>query len=149
MAKTKDTKPAEPAMVPGEITVAPKTTRITTVSVKIKRELDTGYLPFLRYMHKNSYKQPPFGMRDASKAYIDIFMSAEVGDDEDPDAVCRQLAQQAHAIADRELRNEYPDAFPVVSKRDEPGVTEMQAGSIPEEAYTIQSTEIERKVEDF
>ena len=35
----------------------PKRTRITTVSVRVKRELDVGYLPFLRWMKKNNWKK--------------------------------------------------------------------------------------------
>ena len=59
MEKTTPTLPAEQEV---------KQTRVTTVSVRVKQELDTGYLPFLRYMQKTNWKNPPFGMRDATRA---------------------------------------------------------------------------------
>ena len=119
-----------------------RTTRITTVSVKVKREVDLGYLPFLRYMKKNQYKQPPFGMRDASRASFEMYLSAEVGDDISVDELAAQLAQQGHAIADRELRKEYPESFPKASAPAETPV-------IPDESFVIATTEVERKVEEY
>src|SRR5215211_1254313 len=89
----------------------PKQTRITTVSIRVKCELDTGYIPFLRYMKKTNYKNPPFGMRDATRATFEVWMSAEVGSDMTAEQVIQMLSQQGHAIADRELRQHYPNSF--------------------------------------
>jgi len=115
------------------------TTRITTVSVRIKTELDAGYLPFLRYMKKNQWKNPPFGMRDATRATFEVYMSAEVGNDMTVEEVITQLAQQGHAIADRELRQQYPEAFPQVAAKV------AEAPEVPEEAFVIASTTVERR----
>lgn len=115
-------------------------TRITTVSVKVKREVDLGYLPFLRYMKKNNYKQPPFGMRDASRASFEIYLSAELGEDMTVEQLATELSKQGHAIADRELRGQYPESF-LAAKAETPVV--------PEEVFVISSTEVERKVEEF
>jgi len=117
----------------------PKTTRITVVSVKVKREVDLGFVPFMEYVKKlGPNKQPGFGYRDASRATFEIFMSAELGDDTTADELARDLSLQAHAIADRELRQNYPHAFKAAVKAE-----------VPEEAFTIQSTVIERQVEEI
>ena len=115
-------------------------TRITTASVRVKTELDTGYIPFLRYMKKTNYKNPPFGMRDATRATFEIWMSAEVGADMTPEQVITMLSQQGHAIADRELRQQYPNSFWNVGPAK---VAETPAEAVmPDEAYVIASTEI-------
>jgi len=126
---------------PAEQEPVTKVTTIETVSVKVKVELDAGYLPFIRYMKRNNWKQPPFGMRDATRVTMDIFMSAKVGDNVDVDHLATDLAERAYAIADRELRNEYPDSFPAAK---------AEAPQVPEESYIIASTTIERQTaEDF
>jgi hypothetical protein len=118
------------------------TTRITTVSVRIKTELDAGYLPFLRYMKKNNYKNPPFGMRDATRATFEVYMSASIGDDMTPEQAITMLSEQGYAIADRELRQQYPDSFPATAKVAEvPGV--------PDEAFIVSSTVVERPEEEI
>ena len=117
-------------------------TRITTVSVKVSREVDLGFLPFLRYMVKNKWKQPPFGMRDASRAKFEIYLSANVGEDMTAEQAAEMLALQGHAIADRELRKEYPDSFPK-------GAAKAETPEVPDEAFVIASTVVERKVEEF
>jgi hypothetical protein len=113
-----------------------KPTRITTVSVRVKQELDTGYLPFLRWMKKNNWKNPPFGMRDATRATFEIWMSAEVGTDMSPEQVIQTLATQGHALLNQELRAQYPEAFPQTPKPAEP------KAEVPDEAFLIASTEV-------
>jgi hypothetical protein len=92
-------------------------------------------------MRKNNYKTPPFGMRDATRATFEVWMNAEVGEDMTPEQVITMLSQQGYAIADRELRNEYPDSFPATNNAETP--------QVPDEAYLIASTTVERKVEEF
>ena len=117
----------------------PKQTRITTVSVRVKQELDAGYAPFIRYMKKNAYKTPPFGMRDATRATMEVWMSAEVGTDMTVEQVINMLSQQGHAIVDNELRQHYPNSFFSGGAK----VAETPAAAeIGDEAYVIQSTEI-------
>ena len=122
-------------------------TRVTVVSVRVKRELDAGYVPFLRYMKKTQYKNPPFGMRDATRATFEVFMSAEVGDDMTAEEVITELSRQGHAIADRELRQEYPEAFPQVPAAG--GPVKTVEPEVLEEAFLIASTTVERPQEDF
>ena len=114
-------------------------TRITTVSVRVKQELDAGYAPFIRYMRKTNFKKPEFGMRDATRATMEVWMSAEVGTDMTPEQVIQMLSQQGHAIVDHELRQHYPNSFFTGGAKvaDTPAVVE-----VPDEAYVIASTEI-------
>ena len=123
----------------------PKRTRITTVSVRVKRELDVGYLPFLRWMKKNNWKKPEFGMRDATRATLEAWMSAEVGDDMTPEQALNMLIEQGHALVDGQLRAQYPESFPVTVKTT-PVETHPQ---IPEEAFVIASTEVETTTEEY
>lgn len=117
-------------------------TKVTIVSAKVSIELDAGYVPFMEVVRFYKGKNIPFGMRDATRVKFDIFMSAEVGEGDDPDAVTTSLLRQAHAIADRELRAVYPESFEEAEKIE-----------VPEEAFTIQSTVVERQAvpvgEDF
>ena len=113
-------------------------TRITTVSVRVKQELDIGYMPYLRYMKKTNWKSPPFGMRDATRATFEIWMSAEVGTDMTAEQVINMLSQQGHALLNQELRSQYPDAFPQAPKL----AVETKAAEVPEEAFIIASTEV-------
>jgi hypothetical protein len=133
MSETTQTPPAEQETK----------TRITTVSVRVKQELDTGYLPFLRWMKKNNWKNPPFGMRDATRATFEIWMSAEVGTDMTAEQAVQALASQGHALLDQELRAHYPEAFP-----HKAAVTEK--AEVPEEAFIIASTEVvDAPAEDY
>jgi hypothetical protein len=119
-------------------TVEPKSTTIKTVSVKVRHEVDLGYVPFIAYMRKMGHKNPPFGMRDASRATFDIFLSAELGDEMTAEELATQLSRQAHAIADRELRSQYPESFKAAVRAE-----------VPDEAYVIKSTEVVRVAEEF
>ena len=139
MEKTTPTLPAEQEV---------KQTRVTTVSVRVKQELDTGYLPFLRYMQKTNWKNPPFGMRDATRATFEVWMSAEVGTDMTVEQVIQTLADQGHAMLGSTLRAQYPDAFPKTPKA-QPGQPEPRTLDIPDEAYIIQSTEVETSTEEY
>ena len=121
-----------------------KPTRITTVSVRVKQELDTGYLPFLRMMKKEKWKTPPFGVRDATRATFEIWMSAEIGTDMTAEQVINMLSQQGHALLTQELRGQYPDAFPRTQQQAETKVVE-----VPEDAYLIASTEVEPVTEEY
>jgi hypothetical protein len=117
-----------------------KPTRITTVSVTVSREVDLGYVPFMKYLAKlGPQKNVPFGMRDASRAKFDIRVAAELGDDMSADELAAQLSQQAFAIADRELRSQFPESF-----------REAVKAEVPEEAFVVSSTTVDRKTEgDF
>jgi hypothetical protein len=118
-------------------------TRITTVSVRVKQELDTGYLPFLRWMKKNNWKNPPFGMRDATRATFEVWMSAEVGTDMTAEQVIQALADQGHAMLGQTLRAQYPEAFPQKA-------AVIEKAEVPEEAFIIASTEIvDAPAEDY
>jgi hypothetical protein len=119
-------------------TIEPKKTVITTVSVKVRREIDLGFIPFMKYVRTLNGKAPGFGFRDASRSTFDIFLSAELGDDKTADQLAAELSEMAHAIADRELRAEYPEAF-----------REAVKAEVPEEAFIIQSTTVARAVEEF
>ena len=141
METTTQPTPAEQATTP---------TRITTVSVRVKQELDTGYLPFLRMMKKEKWKNPPFGVRDATRATFEIWMSAEVGTDMTAEQAINMLSQQGHALLNQELRAQYPDAFPR-TQPNAPGSllglrpnapAEAKVVEVPEEAYIIASTDI-------
>ena len=120
-------------------------TRITTVSVRVKRELDVGYIPFLRWMKKNNWKKPEFGMRDATRATLEVWMSAEVGTDMTPEQVIGMLTDQGHAMVDGQLRTQYPESFPITARAE----TKTMAPEIPDEAFVIASTEIETTTEDY
>jgi hypothetical protein len=114
--------------------------KITTVFVKVKREVDAGFVPFVKvaeYYIKRK-QQVPFGMRDASRISFEISLTAEVGDS-DVNELISDLSLKAQAIADRELRAACPEAFGEAKKMD-----------VPDEAYTVGSTVVERRVEgDF
>jgi hypothetical protein len=136
MAKTQTPNELE---IPAPAEQETKTSRITVVSVKVKREVDLGFVPFMLYVKKlGPHKQPGFGYRDASRASFEIFMSAELGEDMAADELATQLSLQAHAIADRELRSQYPESFKAAVKAE-----------VPEEAFVVASTTVERKVEEF
>jgi hypothetical protein len=114
-------------------------TRITTVSVRVKCELDAGYLPFMRFMKKQNWKKAEFGMRDATRHTVEAWMNAEVGDDMTADEAIQMLSSKGHTLVMGELRREFPEAFPRTQ-------TEAKAApEIPEEAYVISSTTIERQ----
>jgi hypothetical protein len=112
------------------------TPKITQVFVKVKREVDLGFVPFMdvarHYMKKK--QQIPFGMRDASRASFEISLTAEVGDANIDDLVA-DLSERAHAITDRELRAEFPEIFKEAAKAE-----------LPEDAFTVASTTVERTV---
>jgi hypothetical protein len=74
-------------------------------------------------------------MRDASRASFEISLTAEVGDGS-VDAVIDDLTLKAHAIADRELRVQNPETFKEAEKQ-----------AIPEEAFTVASTVVERQAD--
>lgn len=115
--------------------VSPK---ITTVFVKVKKEVDIGHPEFMKiarvYIRKN--QQIPFGLRDASRTSFEISLTAEVGDG-NVDAVIADLTLKAHAIADRELRGQAPETF-----------KEAKELGTPEEAFTVASTVVERTTAD-
>jgi hypothetical protein len=119
-------------MLPNEPTT-PIAPQITQVFVKVKKELDLGYVPFQKtarfYLRKN--QQIPFGMRDASRTSFEISLTAEVNDG-DVDTVIAELTEKAKAIADRELRVTHPETFEEARKQD-----------VPEEAFTVASTVVE------
>ena len=110
--------------------VAPQEAHITQVFVKVKREVDLGYVPFQKtarfYLKKK--QQIPFGMRDASRTSFEISLTADVNGS-DVDAVISDLTKKAHAIADRELRVQNPETFKEAEKTGE-----------PDEAFTVSST---------
>ena len=116
----------------------PVTPKITTVFVKVKKEVDIGHPEFMKiarvYIRKN--QQIPFGLRDASRTSFEISLTAEVGDG-NVDAVIADLTLKAHAIADRELRGQAPETFKEAEKQ-----------AIPEEAFTVASTVVERATAD-
>ena len=108
----------------------PVAPQITQIFVKVKRELDLGYIPFQKtarfYLKKN--QQIPFGMRDASRTSFEISLTAEVNDG-DVETVIRDLTEKANAIADRELRVAHPETFKEAEKQE-----------VPEEAFTVSAT---------
>ena len=119
------------------VTVPPENTTIKTVSVKVSRQVDLGYVPYIKYLYKLNGKQPPFGTRDQSRAEIDLFVSAEVGQSDTPENVITALSAMAHEMSNRILRENYGDAL-----------LEAQAASVPEEAVVISKTTIETTVKD-
>jgi hypothetical protein len=121
------------------VTVPPENTTIKTVSVKVSRQVDLGYVPYIKYLYKLNGKQPPFGTRDQSRAEIDLFISAEVGQNDTVENVIQTLSAKAHEMSDQILRDNYADAF-----------LEARQAQVPEEAVTISKTTIETTLkEDF
>lgn len=115
--------------------VETKATKITIVTVKVRRDVDLGYVPFMKVVAQYHGKNMPFGLRDASRATFEIHLSAELGTDMTADALAADLSEKAHAIADRELRSEYPESFKEAVKAE-----------APEEAFIVSSTTVERVV---
>jgi hypothetical protein len=121
------------------VTVPPENTTIKTVSVKVSRQVDLGYVPYIKYLYKLNGKQPPFGTRDQSRAEIDLFVSAEVGKNDTVENVITMLSGKAHEMSERILRENYADAL-----------LEARQADVPEEAVVISRTTIEQTVkEDF
>jgi hypothetical protein len=121
------------------VTVPPENTTIKTVSVKVSRQVDLGYVPYIKYLYKLNGKQPPFGTRDQSRAEIDLFVSAEVGQNDTVENVITMLSGKAHEMSERILRENYADAL-----------LEARQAEVPEEAVVIGRTTIEQTVkEDF
>lgn len=123
-------------MLPDNPTAPTAPAKITQVFVKVKREVDLGYVPFQKtarfYLKKN--QQIPFGMRDASRTSYEISLTAEVGD-ADPDVVIAELTEKAQAIADREMRVQNPETFEAAVKQE-----------VPEEAFVVGSTVVSAPV---
>ena len=115
--------------------IPPEQTTIKTVSVKLSRQVDLGFVPYVAYLKKLNGKQPPFGTRDQSRAEFDLFVSAEVGANDTVDNVAIMLSQKAHELADRILRENYAQAF-----------AEAREAEVPEEAFTISKTIVEQAV---
>jgi hypothetical protein len=111
-------------------TPTPAAPRITQVFVKVKREVDLGYVPFQKTarFYLKQKQQIPFGMRDASRTSYEISLTAEVGD-ADPDVVIAELTEKVNAIADREMRVQNPETFEAAVKQE-----------VPEEAFVVGST---------
>jgi hypothetical protein len=121
------------------VTVPPENTTIKTVSIKVSRQVDLGYVPYIKYLYKLNGKQPPFGTRDQSRAKIDLFVSAEVGQHDTVENVITMLSAKAHEMSERILRENYADAL-----------LEARQAEVPEEAVVISRTTIEQTVkEDF
>lgn len=118
-------------MLPDEpTTAAPAAPKVTTVFVKVKREVDLGFAPFQKVArhYLRQKQQIPFGMRDASRTSFEISLTAEVGDG-DPEAVIADLTSKANAIADREMRVSNPETFEQARQLE-----------APEEAFVVGST---------
>lgn len=114
-------------------------TRIKTVSVKISRQVDLGYVPYIQYLKKLGSKQPPFGTRDQSRVEYDIFLSAEIGTEADVNEVALDLGTKGKALIDELIAN----AHGAVAK-------EAKEENVPEEAFTISRTVVTREaVGDF
>jgi hypothetical protein len=120
-------------------TTEARPTAIRTVSVKVSRQVDLGFVPYIKYIKALNGKQIPFGTRDQSRAEVDIFVSAEVGTGDSLEEVILMLSDKAHDLSDQILRENYPDAF-----------REAVQQEVPEEAFTIQKTIVARAMtEEF
>ena len=122
-----------------EATPEIKPTTLKTVSVKVSRQVDLGFVPYIKYIKQLGSKPIPFGSRDQSRTEFDVFLSAEVGTNDTAEAVIADLAHVGHEMANRILREQYPEAF-----------REAVKAEVPEEAFVISRTTVERAaVEDF
>jgi hypothetical protein len=115
------------------VTETPTETRIKTVSVKISRQVDLGYVPYVRYLKELGNKPVPFGSRDQSRTEFDVFVSAEVGSEDTLENVIAMLASKAREFSNKFLRENFPSAFAEAAKM-----------AVPEEAFVISQTTVER-----
>ena len=123
----------------GEANNEVKPTTLKTVSVKVSRQVDLGFVPYIKYIRQLGSKPIPFGSRDQSRTEFDVFLSAEVGTGDTAEAVIADLSRIGHEMTDRILREQYPEAFREAVKME-----------VPEEAFVISKTTVERQlVEDF
>ena len=114
-------------------------TTLKTVSVKVSRQVDLGFVPYIKYIKQLGNKPIPFGTRDQSRTEFDVFLSAEVGTGDTAERVIAELAKTGHEMTDRILREQYPEAF-----------REAVRAEVLEEAFVISRTTVERQlVEDF
>jgi hypothetical protein len=120
-------------------TPEPRPTTLKTVSVKVSRQVDLGFVPYIKYIKQLGSKPIPFGSRDQSRTEFDVFLSAEVGTNDAAEAVIADLAKIGHEMTDKILREQYPEAFREAVKME-----------LPEEAFIISKTTVERQLaEDF
>jgi hypothetical protein len=117
------------------IIVRPTETTLKTVSVKVSRQVDLGFVPYIKYVKSLNGKPIPFGSRDQSRTEFDVFLSAEVGSEDTAEHVIAELSRLGHEMTDRILREQYPEAFKEAVRME-----------VPEEAFTIRSTQVERVV---
>ena len=114
-------------------------TTLKTISVKVSRQVDLGFVPYIKYIKQLGNKPIPFGSRDQSRTEFDVFLSAEVGTNDTAEAVIARLSKIGHEMTDQILREQYAGAF-----------REAVKAEVPEEAFVISKTTVERQlVEDF
>ena len=117
----------------------PVETHIKTVSVKYSRRVDLGYLPYRAYLKSLNGKPAPYGSRDHSEAEFDVFMSAEVGTDVEPEQVLADLRDEVKAMVDNFLKEAFSGTF-----------TQARQQDVPEEAFSVSKATVSRDAkEDF
>lgn len=108
-------------------------TTLKTISVKLSRQVDLGYVPYIEYIKSLNGKPAPFGTRDNSRAEFDVFASAEVGTNDTVESVVRMLTTEVRRVSDQVMREAYPKAFVKAAELE-----------VPEEQFTISKTTVER-----
>ena len=124
---------------PNVVETAPVATHIKTVSVKYSRRVDLGYLPYRAYLKSLNGKPAPYGSRDHSEAEFDVFMSAEVGTEVEPEQVLADLKNEVKVMVDNFLKEAFSGTF-----------TQAKQQEVPEEAFSVSRTTVSRdEKEDF
>lgn len=114
-------------------------TTIRTISIKVSRRVDLGYVPFIEYLKRLGNKQAPFGTRDQSNVEFDVFISADMGTNDVVEEVVRSLASRAHNEVSRVMAQLHPEVFGIAVQQD-----------VTEDAFVVGKTIVERVVtEDF
>jgi hypothetical protein len=104
------------------------------VSIKLTKRLDTGFIPYMRYLKTLNGKQAPFGTRSMDQVEVDVYLSAELGAGETPVQLSEDMIHSANTMLTGWFKANYPTAFPASEIKSEPKVNE--------EAFVVTSTEV-------
>lgn len=109
--------------------------KVTTIGVSVSKKLDTGYAPYIEYVQscRNAKIQVPFGTRENSNIELNVYIGATVDENEDVETSIAELVGRANKMVDESI-----SAISGISPKE-----------LPEEAFTVEKTEITREVSEI
>ena len=85
--------------------------KYTEIGASVKREIDVGYVPYMRYLASLNGRGPAFGTREQSKAEVTLWAKVQIDEGDDVAKATSKLIERLDDAVLEQLKRMFPAVF--------------------------------------